>query len=149
MLSAIMLCFFEMAVLGMYGRWMELAFLNVINIALILSLFVWDKRPLTFSWLVIGFFILLIQLSPTVMSSSIALLTLFMCYTMMPLQLTSSAVAAGLITLASICRTVFDTQDVSQVIFIFYVEFCKLVLNFCIRLFKIQLAPLCITKVVF
>lgn len=114
-MSVIMLCFFEMAVLAMYGNWMKFAFINIFNIALMMSLFFWEKSPQLFSWFVIGFCLLLIGLSPTVLSSSISILTLFMCYTMMPFQLAASAIAAALITIASFCRTVFDTQDVSQV----------------------------------
>lgn len=119
-MSVIMLCFFEMAVLAMYGNWMKFALINIFNISLMMSLFFWDKSPQLFSWFVIGFCLLLIGLSPAVLSSSLSILTLFMCYTMMPFQLTSSAIAAALITLASFCRTIFDTQDVSQV---FYLNF--------------------------
>uniref|UniRef100_A0A914P463 adenylate cyclase n=1 Tax=Panagrolaimus davidi TaxID=227884 RepID=A0A914P463_9BILA len=116
MICVILLGFFEAVVLGIYGEWTKLAALNVINVALVLMLLFWDRQPLTFSWVVVCSCLILIVFSPAVMSSSIALLTLFLCYTMMPLQLKSSAVAATLLTLAALSRHLLDTIDVTQLI---------------------------------
>uniref|UniRef100_A0AC35FJU9 GGDEF domain-containing protein n=1 Tax=Panagrolaimus sp. PS1159 TaxID=55785 RepID=A0AC35FJU9_9BILA len=114
MICVILLGFFEAVVLGIYGEWTKLAALNVINVGLVLMLLFWDRQPLTFSWVVVSSCLILIVFSPAVMSSSIALLTLFLCYTMMPLQLKSSAVAATILTLAALSRHLLDTIDVTQ-----------------------------------
>jgi hypothetical protein len=116
MICVILLGFFEAVVLGIYGEWTKLAALNVINVGLVLMLLFWDRQPLTFSWVVVSSCLILIVFSPAVMSSSIALLTLFLCYTMMPLQLKSSAVAATILTLAALSRHLLDTIDVTQLI---------------------------------
>lgn len=111
MISVILLGFFEAVVLGIYEEWTKLAALNVINVGLLLMLLFWNRQPLTFSWVVVCSCLILIIFSPSVMSSSIALLTLFLCYTMMPLQLRSSALAASLLSIAALSKHLLDTVD--------------------------------------
>lgn len=63
---------------------------------------VWKKHPLALSWLVVVACVFLLSLSPTVLQSSLILLILFLCYTLLPMQLGPSALAALLISLISL-----------------------------------------------
>uniref|UniRef100_A0A7E4V1G9 adenylate cyclase n=1 Tax=Panagrellus redivivus TaxID=6233 RepID=A0A7E4V1G9_PANRE len=116
MLCVIIMGFFEIVVLGIFEDWIKVAALNVLNIGLILMLFFWDRQPLAFSWVLVAACLVLIGFSPAVMSSTTALLTLFLGYTMMPLQLGASAAAAFLITMTALGRQAFESWDLTQMI---------------------------------
>jgi hypothetical protein len=84
------------------GDWLKFAALNVINVLLLLLIFVWEKQPLILSWIVVAASAIILCFAPVALSSSMTLLTLFLCYTLLPLQLKPSALAAIIITLLAL-----------------------------------------------
>ena len=87
-----------MGIHSIFGNWLHFAALNILNILNILLLIFWKKQPLRLSWAVVGLAMGILCLAPPVLHSSFAILILFLCYTLLPLQLCETALAALLIT---------------------------------------------------
>lgn len=76
-------------------------------------IFVWRKQSAT--WIVVVSCMLLLCLAPTSLRSALAVLVLFLCYTLLPLELKSSAIAAGSITAVAGVMEIFYYTSMKQV----------------------------------
>uniref|UniRef100_A0A1I7RZD0 adenylate cyclase n=1 Tax=Bursaphelenchus xylophilus TaxID=6326 RepID=A0A1I7RZD0_BURXY len=94
----VLLSIFEMAVHAVSSSWFRFAAINIITLLLILLLCVWKKQTLALSWVVIVSSGVLLCFAPLSLRSSLTVLMLFLCYTLLPLQLKPSAIAAVFIT---------------------------------------------------
>ncbi|KAH7731120.1 CRE-ACY-4 protein [Aphelenchoides avenae] len=110
----VLLCLFEMFVQAVFSSWPKFAVINVINILFVMLVLVWKRHPLALSWLVVVACIFLLSLSPAVLQSSLTLLILFLCYTLLPMQLGPSALAALLISFVSLALRFVVDGDLSQ-----------------------------------
>ncbi|KAI1705680.1 adenylate and guanylate cyclase catalytic domain-containing protein [Ditylenchus destructor] len=112
----VLLCVFEMVIHAVFANWIRLAIINLVNVLLILLILVWKKQPLALSWIVVASSLVLLCLSPAVLHSSFAILILFLCYTLLPMQLQASALAAGIVTAIALGLQLWNGADSKQII---------------------------------
>uniref|UniRef100_A0A915CPB8 adenylate cyclase n=1 Tax=Ditylenchus dipsaci TaxID=166011 RepID=A0A915CPB8_9BILA len=112
----VLLCLFEMVIHSIFSNWIRFAAINLVNVLLILLILVWKKQPLALSWIVVFSSLILLCLSPPVLHSSFAILNLFLCYTLLPLQLQASALAAFIVTLVALGLQVLNGADSKQLV---------------------------------
>lgn len=96
-------------------NWLRLTAINIINIFLILLICLWKRQHLALSWMAVFSAIVLLFLSPPILYSSISILILYLCYTLLPLQLQPSALTAITVTIVSILLQIFNGADYKQV----------------------------------
>jgi hypothetical protein len=107
---------FEMATHAIRSNWFLFAAINIINMMLILLIFVWKRQTFALTWIVVISCMLLLCFAPQSLRSTLAILILFLCYTLLPLQLKPSALAAGAITIvAGVLEIVYYTGSAKQV----------------------------------
>lgn len=104
----VILCIFEMTLHSILSNWFRFAIINLVNVILVLLLLVWKRQPLTLSWLVVGCAIVILGFAPSFLQSSFAILTLYLCYTLLPLQLRPSAVAALAVTISALILHLYN-----------------------------------------
>ncbi|VDK51357.1 unnamed protein product [Anisakis simplex] len=106
-----------------YGIWPIVVILTLLD-AFIVALLVWRRQDhILLSWIVIGCSVLMLISAPLSLLSSFALLILFLCYTLLPLQLIHSVTAASLITVTVLALHIYQVHTFRQVI----IEFLLLV----------------------
>src|SRR3954470_6413417 len=100
-----------------FANWVRLAILNFTTILLILMLFFWKRQPFKLvSWMVVAISIVLLCLTPSILHSSFSLLILFICYTLLPLQLRETLAAAAAITAVALAVQLFKGPTTREII---------------------------------
>lgn len=95
--------------------WFLFAAINIVNMLLILLICVWKKQTVALTWIVVASCMLLLCFAPDNLRSSLAVLVLFLCYTLLPLQLKPSALAAMSITVVAGTLEIIYYTSVKQV----------------------------------
>lgn len=106
----VILSLFEMSLHAFLSNWVQFAVINFVNVLLILLLIVWKRQPLTLSWVVVGCAITISAFAPAFLQSSFAILALYLCYTLLPLQLRPSAFAALGVTLSALTLHLYNEE---------------------------------------
>lgn len=107
---------------SLLSNWVRLAAINIINIFLISLICLWKRQRYVLSWISVVSALLLLCLSPPVLHSSISILILFLCYTLLPLQLQPSALTAISVTFVALLLQFLNGADIKQVFFNTYLR---------------------------
>lgn len=88
--------------------------------AFIAAMLIWRRHDhVILSWTVVGCSLLILTAAPVSLLSSFALLLLFLCYTLLPLQLMHSLIAASLVTGTTLTVHIFRVHNLKQVRYCF------------------------------
>lgn len=82
---------------------------------LIMLICVWKRQTIALTWIVVASSMLLLCFAPHTLRSSLAVLVLFLCYTLLPLQLKPSAIAASAITVVAGILEIIYYTNIKQV----------------------------------
>ncbi|KAI6200887.1 Adenylyl cyclase V [Aphelenchoides besseyi] len=116
LICLVMLSAFEMVIHAVSANWFRFAAINIVNMLLILLICVWKKQTVALTWIVVGSCMILLSFAPDSLRSALTVLVLFLCYTLLPLQLRPSAIAAVTITLVAVVLEVINFISVKQCI---------------------------------
>uniref|UniRef100_A0A9J2PCN2 adenylate cyclase n=1 Tax=Ascaris lumbricoides TaxID=6252 RepID=A0A9J2PCN2_ASCLU len=98
------------------GVWPMVIVLAILD-AFIAAMLIWRRHDhVILSWTVVGCSLLILTAAPVSLLSSFALLLLFLCYTLLPLQLMHSLIAASLVTGTTLTVHIFRVHNLKQLI---------------------------------
>lgn len=119
------MCFFEIKVHLILSNWFRFSLISFVNIILIFLFFNCKSHPFKFLWIVIGCIIVSFLIAPTFLQSSFAIIALYLCYTLLPLQLKASAFAAFVVTLSAFILYLYNHGLESKAVIFFLIFFKK------------------------
>lgn len=122
--------------------WFAIGILILLDVSLI-GLLIWQRRDhFLLSWIIVSCCIILLIAAPISSLTSLAILLLFLCYTLLPLQIFHSIIAAIFISFTAIIIRFISTKTSKQVsIFInffynVYIIYSKINLINCFGIWK-------------
>ncbi|KAI6222383.1 Adenylyl cyclase V [Aphelenchoides fujianensis] len=112
----VLLSIFEMIFHAVAANWIRFAAINIVNMLLILLICVWKQQTLALTWIVVASCMVLLSFAPDILRSALTVLVLFLCYTLLPLQLRPSALAAVAITSVAVVLEIINFIGIERCI---------------------------------